>query len=372
MVHLPQEMEESRSPVQGPGGDEPDDYDIQYLFDETEAEDEIPSTEEGRLEVLGFNPPLYVQRYEKVKACVNQDKWNKRLRSILDFGCAECKLMLRLKRLEFVRRIIGVDLDRHTLDYHRDDLEPLPAESLFPRQKSPLELILMNGSIAEKDPRFRDKVDVVTCIEVLEHLDPEVLDRVPETVFGFIRPKLAVFSTPNSEFNVLFPDFEGPFRHWDHRFEWTRCEFQNWTLEVVGRYPDYEVEMTGVGDPPPGKSDDIGFCSQIAVFTRKDFSLMAQNGELDEEEVDDEGSFDDDDGSFPYETVVRVDYPFKPDARSKEERLNDEVIYSTRMSAIYSREWSEGEDFAEIELGEVANTDTIVELGYEGDFGAIK
>ncbi len=41
-------------------------------------------------------------------------------------------------------------------------------------------------------------------------------------VFGRVRPRVAVFTTPNREFNPLFADFPGPFRHWDHRFEWTR------------------------------------------------------------------------------------------------------------------------------------------------------
>ena len=52
----------------------------------------------------------------------------------------------------------------------------------------------------------------------IEHLNEDVLSAVPSAVFGVIRPKIAVFTTPNSEFNVKFgPNFEGPFRHWDHK-----------------------------------------------------------------------------------------------------------------------------------------------------------
>ena len=61
----------------------------------------------------------------------------------------------------------------------------------------------------------------------IEHLEPTVLEAMPAVVFGFLRPRLAVFTTPNAEFNVLFPDFSG-MRHWDHKFEWTRAEFQQW------------------------------------------------------------------------------------------------------------------------------------------------
>lgn len=62
----------------------------------------------------------------------------------------------------------------------------------------------------------------------IEHLHLDVLDAVPYTVFEFIRPMLAVFTTPNVEFNVLFPNFNTQFRHDDHKFEWTRKQFNDW------------------------------------------------------------------------------------------------------------------------------------------------
>lgn len=34
-------------------------------------------------------------------------------------------------------------------------------------------------------------------------------------------------TTPNYEFNQLFPGSR-KFRHYDHKFEWTRQEFQTW------------------------------------------------------------------------------------------------------------------------------------------------
>lgn len=62
----------------------------------------------------------------------------------------------------------------------------------------------------------------------IEHLHSDVLDAIPNTVFDFIKPKLAVFTTPNVEFNILFPNFTGEFRHFDHKFEWNRKQFQKW------------------------------------------------------------------------------------------------------------------------------------------------
>jgi hypothetical protein len=61
----------------------------------------------------------------------------------------------------------------------------------------------------------------------IEHLYPDTLEEVPYTVFGFIKPLVAIFTTPNSDFNVLFPNFTG-FRHPDHKFEWSPTQFEDW------------------------------------------------------------------------------------------------------------------------------------------------
>ena len=117
---------------------------------------------------------------------------------------------------------------------------------------------------------------------------------MPANVFGHVRPKLAVFTTPNIEFNPLFAHFEGSFRHWDHRFEWTRAQFREWADSVVAAYPDYALaEITGVGEgkPEDGWSQERhGYCSQMAVFVRKDFEAALQErfdltGKWDEEPI---------------------------------------------------------------------------------------
>lgn len=61
----------------------------------------------------------------------------------------------------------------------------------------------------------------------IEHLYPEDLTNFPYSVFGFIQPKIAIVTTPNADFNVLFDNMTG-FRHWDHKFEWTRSQFEDW------------------------------------------------------------------------------------------------------------------------------------------------
>ena len=55
----------------------------------------------------------------------------------------------------------------------------------------------------------------------------------------------------------------GQLRHGDHRFEWTRAEFENWAGGVAARH-GYKVRFEPVGPPDAA----LGAPSQMAVFTR--------------------------------------------------------------------------------------------------------
>lgn len=56
---------------------------------------------------------------------------------------------------------------------------------------------------------------------------PDTLDAFPYNIFAYVQPKLVIISTPNADFNVLFKKM-GKFRHYDHKFEWSREQFEDW------------------------------------------------------------------------------------------------------------------------------------------------
>jgi len=100
-------------------------------------------------------------------------------------------------------------------------------------------------------------------VEVIEHLDSNRLLAFERVVFEFARPKTVVLTTPNGEYNVLFENMEaGSMRHSDHRFEWTRKEFETWA-KGVGKRNNYEVAFLPVGEV----EKKVGPPSQMAVFT---------------------------------------------------------------------------------------------------------
>ncbi len=101
-------------------------------------------------------------------------------------------------------------------------------------------------------------------IEVIEHLDPHRLAAFERVLFECAKPKTVVITTPNREYNVKWESLPARnFRHRDHRFEWTRAEFQEWANRV-GAYFGYRVRFLSVG---PADST-LGSPTQMGVFER--------------------------------------------------------------------------------------------------------
>jgi hypothetical protein len=55
----------------------------------------------------------------------------------------------------------------------------------------------------------------------------------------------------------------GKFRHPDHRFEWTRQEFQDWANKVAAKH-GYIVRFLSIGP----ENTDVGAPTQVGVFQR--------------------------------------------------------------------------------------------------------
>ncbi len=99
---------------------------------------------------------------------------------------------------------------------------------------------------------------------MVEHLDPQRLEAFSRVLFEYARPTTVALTTPNVEYNVRFPGLAtGALRHRDHRFEWTRREFEDWSTSIAARF-GYVVRFV-----PIGLVDiDLGSPTQMAVFTR--------------------------------------------------------------------------------------------------------
>ncbi|PBC10476.1 3' terminal RNA ribose 2'-O-methyltransferase Hen1 [Mesorhizobium sp. WSM3859] len=177
---------------------------------------------------------------------------------VADLGCGEGKLLDRLVRERCVQKLFGLDPAVRELEWAARRLK-LNEAGGPPEGR----VTLLHGSLTYRDNRWAE-ADVAVLVEVIEHLDQDRLPLVELTVFGEAAPKTVIVTTPNADHNALFSSLAaGSFRHPDHRFEWSRAEFEAWTAKIAETY-SYAATISGIGDVDAS----FGAPTQMAVFTR--------------------------------------------------------------------------------------------------------
>lgn len=216
---------------------DPDSAESQHAHEEEKIEERI-SLNEHRLRAV----------MEALSRC--------KARRVIDLGCGEGRLIKRLMADNEFEEICGMDVSYRALEAAS---ERLRLDRLPQKQRDRIRLI--HGALTYRDRRL-EGFDAALCIEVIEHLDSSRLSAFERVLFEFARPRAVILTTPNVEYNSRFEGLPaGRFRHRDHRFEWTRSEFQAWARDVSGRFK-YAVEFF-----PIGPQDDLfGPPTQMAVF----------------------------------------------------------------------------------------------------------
>lgn len=177
---------------------------------------------------------------------------------VLDLGCGEGRLLELLLQDKRFSEVVGMDVSYRSLTTAaaRLRLEQMP-ETVRQRVK------LLQSSLVYRDKRLAG-YDAAVVMEVVEHLEPFRLDTFERVLFETMRPTTVLLTTPNREYNVRWPRLAaGQFRHPDHRFEWTRAEFQEWGRRVAARFC-YRVRFGPVGE----EDAVVGAPTQMGVFER--------------------------------------------------------------------------------------------------------
>lgn len=180
-------------------------------------------------------------------------------RRVADLGCGEGALLARLLDDGTITSIIGTDVSARSLAVAERRLGLRRAPD---RVRDRIRLI--QSSVTYQDDRIAG-VDAAVLMEVIEHIDPDRLPAAERAVWGLARPTAVVVTTPNADYNALYPSLPaGEFRHPDHRFEFTRDEFRAWAERVAGDH-GYRVEFRAVGDVDAAH----GSPTQLALFRRE-------------------------------------------------------------------------------------------------------
>ncbi|CAH0405786.1 unnamed protein product [Chilo suppressalis] len=236
------------------------------VSDDEESEDHVFAEFDDEKGVV-FSPPVYAQRYAAVSDCLMDERWSGKLEKIVDLGYHDMSFIKYLKDVPGVKHILGVDIESIPVQCSSD---LLGCDEYVLKRETPLYVSLFQGNAADPDYRLIG-CDAVIAIEMIEHMYPHDLERLVHTIFGFIKPWIAVITTPNGDFNPLFKAMEkNGLRRLDHFFEWSREQFHDWCSNIVVRYPHYSVSCRGVGPGPSGTSH-YGCCSQLALFVSKDY-----------------------------------------------------------------------------------------------------
>lgn len=225
------------------------------LVSDEDPDPETTEEERGHEEeVLERKLSLNEQRMGSVVAVLKSSGASR----IIDMGCGEGRLLQGLLKHKEFQRIAGMDVSIRALTIAKDRLN---LDRLPEMQRNRIELF--QGALTYRDKRFAG-YDAACAVEVIEHLDFERLTAFERVIFEFAKPGTVIITTPNREFNVRFESLPaGRFRHRDHRFEWTRQEFESWAAAVSERF-HYSVRFLPVGDV----DGTVGPPTQMAVFSR--------------------------------------------------------------------------------------------------------
>lgn len=219
---------------------------------QTDTIERVHANEEEKLE---RDLSLHLQRMQAVLNVLKEHQVN----SVVDLGCGEGILIKTLLRDPSFSQILGVDVSYKQLERAKQKLN---LDLIPPLQRKRVDLI--QGSLNYTDKRIKG-FDAAALIEVIEHLDVSRLSTLEYVVFGDARPKLVIITTPNAEYNAKFEELPtGAFRHKDHRFEWTRKEFQTWAETIANRYA-YTVSFQSIGPV----DEHLGGPTQMGIFTKQ-------------------------------------------------------------------------------------------------------
>lgn len=278
--------------------------------------EEIDLDEDAPNPPVNFYPPLFLQRRIWILDILRREN----IVDVLDVGCGEGQLLGVLSQpapwlapppaplapsVDYktdlpnlhARRIAGLDLSASDLEFAVKETAPPGAENDDPYRVrvtrwEDLTAKVWKGGLQVINEDFVG-VECIVCMEVIEHLPPDVLPALAPALLGVYHPERLLLTTPSYTFNARFTrpgaprsvrarqGYEDPtqrtdrvFRHQDHKFEWTVDEFNAWCRATAEEWGYDLEELGGVGRPleddPWGRDEELGDASLVVAFRRKD------------------------------------------------------------------------------------------------------
>lgn len=203
------------------------------------------------LQEPGFRTDLHEERL----AAVIQELRATGAESVIDLGCGDGTLLLRLAGDDRFSRLAGLDSCPGSL---AEAEEKMRDAGLLSSGR-----VTLHHASFDSDTTGFGHFHAAVMVEAIEHLDPRRLSAVEHALFALQRPRTVVITTPNQDYNVIYGLPPGTLRHTGHRFEWSRTKFRSWAARA-GLRNGYGVRFRGVG----AEDNDCGQPTQMAIFQR--------------------------------------------------------------------------------------------------------
>lgn len=201
------------------------------------------------------------KRYKKIYEVVNSLSQGNQV-SIIDFGSSTGRL---------VRSWLSNDYDLSNIsEYTLTDVnsKDLSFASRKIDMKKHSFINIAHSSLEYFDKRFVNKNIGIMC-EIIEHIEPRKLNSVLKNILENYNIKYLIITTPNFEYNKVY-GIEG-FRHWDHRFEYTRAEFENFKTYLSVDLNADIIESGFIGE----EHNDYGGSTQYVVIKNNNHSVTS-------------------------------------------------------------------------------------------------
>ena len=192
---------------------------------------------------------LHEDRLQAVLAAISASG----ARRVLDLGCGDGDLFVRLAAMPALDDLVGIDICAASLDRLRARLARITVAAG--------KVDVRHGSMTNP-ARDLAGYDCAVLLETIEHIDPDQLSRLERALFTVLRARTIIITTPNAEFNPLLGVPAHRMRHPDHRFEWDRARFRTWCARAA-KAAGYAAVFHDIAGAHP----TLGGASQMAVFT---------------------------------------------------------------------------------------------------------
>lgn len=189
--------------------------------------------------------------HKRRMACVVEELASLGVQSLLDLGCGQGDLVAAVLAELLVSNIIGIDIRSDAIAQARCRFAGVTRTRVT----------FVEADICQAT-ELSPRPDAVVLLEVIEHLDGNSLRLMESALFGQLRPRHILITTPNVEYNHLLGVPPDRLRHPDHEFEWDRQTFRDWAEMLADRY-GYAVELRCVA----GRHQHLGGPSQMARFS---------------------------------------------------------------------------------------------------------